>query len=95
MATRVKIGYEQRLFQNKYIPTYDRFYAGGAYTIRGYSENTLGPRDADGNIIGGGLMLLINAEIRKSLFWKLGYTGFLDAGNVWSEPKNLKYQISD
>lgn len=93
LATRVKIGYEQRLFQNKYIPTYDRFYAGGAYTIRGYSENTLGPRDAEGNIIGGGLMLLINAELRKSLFWKLGYTGFLDAGNVWAEPANFK--VSD
>jgi outer membrane protein insertion porin family len=93
LATRVKIGYEQRLFQNKYIPTYDRFYAGGAYTIRGYSENTLGPKDPEGNNIGGGLMLLVNSEIRKSLFWKFGYTVFADAGNVWAEPKNFK--VSD
>lgn len=90
LATRLKIGYEQKLFQNKYIPTYDRFYAGGAYTIRGYSENTLGPKDAEGNNIGGGLMLLVNAEIRKSLFWKFGYTLFVDAGNVWAQPENFK-----
>jgi outer membrane protein insertion porin family len=90
LATRIKIGYEQRLFQNKYIPTYDRFYAGGAYTIRGYSENTLGPKGPGGDNIGGGVMLLINAEMRKSLFWKFGYTVFVDAGNVWAEPENVK-----
>jgi outer membrane protein insertion porin family len=93
LATRLKIGYVQKLFKDKYVPTFDRFYAGGAYTIRGYSENTLGPRDAEGNIVGGGLMLLVNAELRKSLFWKLGYTVFLDAGNVWAEPTNFK--VSD
>jgi outer membrane translocation and assembly module TamA len=38
-------------------------------------------------------MLLVNAELRKSLFWKLGYTVFLDAGNVWAEPTNFK--VSD
>jgi outer membrane protein insertion porin family len=38
-------------------------------------------------------MLLANAEIRKALFWKFGYTLFLDAGNVWFEPKN--FNMSD
>jgi len=93
LATRLKIGYVQKLFKDKYVPTFDRFYAGGAYTIRGYSENTLGPKDAEGKIIGGGLMLLVNAEVRKALFWKFGYTFFLDAGDVWAEPKNFK--VSD
>jgi len=90
LATRIKVGYEQRLAKDKYIPTFDRFYAGGAYTIRGYSENTLGPKDAEGKNIGGGVMLLVNAEVRKALFWKFGYTVFLDAGNVWAEPENFK-----
>lgn len=89
LATRVRIGYVQRLFKDKFVPTFDRFYAGGAYTIRGYSENTLGPKDAEGKNIGGGLMLLVNSEIRRELFWKFGYTIFLDAGNVWSEPKDF------
>ncbi len=89
LATRVKLGYVQKLFKDKYVPTFDRFYAGGAYTIRGYSENTLGPKDSEGNNTGGGLMLLANAEIRRALFWKFGYTLFLDAGNVRFEPKNF------
>jgi outer membrane protein insertion porin family len=93
LATRVKIGYVQKLYQDKYVPTFDRFYAGGAYTIRGYSENTLGPKDSEGENVGGGLMLLVNSEIRRELFWKFGYTLFLDAGNVWSEPKD--FNLSD
>ncbi|OGC84671.1 MAG: outer membrane protein assembly factor BamA [candidate division Zixibacteria bacterium RBG_16_43_9] len=93
LATRVKLGYVQRLSKDKYVPTFDRFYAGGAYTIRGYSENTLGPKDIEGKNTGGGLMLIANSEIRKALFWKFGYTVFLDAGNIWAEPKNFK--VSD
>jgi len=93
LATRIKIGYVQKLFKDKYVPTFDRFYAGGAYTIRGYLENTLGPKDTEGKNTGGGLMLLANSEIRKALFWKFGYTVFLDAGNVWSEPKD--FNLSD
>jgi len=93
LATRLKIGYVQKLFKDKYVPTFDRFYAGGAYTIRGYSENTLGPKDVEGKNTGGGLMLIANSEIRKALLWKFGYTFFLDAGNVWAEPKNFK--VSD
>jgi outer membrane protein insertion porin family len=93
LATRIKLGYVQKLFKDKYVPTFDRFYAGGAYTIRGYSENTLGPKDSEGVNIGGGLMLLANAEIRRALFWKFGYTLFLDAGNVWFEPKD--FNMSD
>jgi len=89
----LKIGYVQKLFKDKYVPTFDRFYAGGAYTIRGYSENTLGPKDVEGKNTGGGLMLIANSEIRKALLWKFGYTFFLDAGNVWAEPKNFK--VSD
>lgn len=93
LATRVRLGYVQKLYHDKYVPTFDRFYAGGAYTIRGYSENTLGPKDAEGENIGGGLMLLLNAEIRRELFWKFGYTLFLDAGNVWTGPKD--FNLSD
>ena len=60
LATRVKIGYVQKLFKDKFVPTFDRFYAGGAYTIRGYVENTLGPKDVEGENIGGGIMFLAN-----------------------------------
>ncbi|MDH4223681.1 MAG: outer membrane protein assembly factor BamA [candidate division Zixibacteria bacterium] len=91
LATRVKIGYVQKLFRDKFVPTFDRFYAGGAYTIRGYLENTLGPKDSKGENIGGGFMMLANSEIRRNLFWKFGYTVFLDAGNVWAEPKDFNF----
>ena len=42
----------------------DRFYAGGATTVRGYREDRLGPLDAHGNPVGGNAMALLNLEWR-------------------------------
>jgi outer membrane protein insertion porin family len=95
LATRIKLGYIERLKKTEYVPTFDRFYIGGATTIRGYAENSLGPKDGEGNPLGGKVMLIGNIEWRRELFWKFGYTLFADAGNLWSEtkevnPKDLK-----
>jgi outer membrane protein insertion porin family len=95
LATRIKLGYIERLKKTEYVPTYDRFYIGGATTVRGYAENSLGPKDSEGNPLGGKVMLIGNIEWRRELFWKFGYTLFADAGNLWSEtkevnPKDLK-----
>ncbi len=87
MATRIKLGYVEKLRAEEYVPTLDRFYMGGASTIRGYSENSLGPKDSKGNPKGGRVMILGNLEWRSALFWKFGYTLFVDAGNLWFEPK--------
>jgi outer membrane protein insertion porin family len=70
----------------------DRFLLGGATTIRGYVENTLGPVfvEADnpgeqlGKPKGGKYLLLTNMEVRRPLFWRFGGTAFLDVGNTYS-----------
>ncbi|MFH1752827.1 MAG: outer membrane protein assembly factor BamA, partial [Candidatus Omnitrophota bacterium] len=46
------------------VPVYERFYAGGGSTIRGYSERGVGPRDPiTGDPIGGESMLIGNLEL--------------------------------
>jgi outer membrane protein assembly factor BamA len=90
LGTRIKAGYIEKLRAGEFVPTFDRFYMGGASTIRGYPENNLGPKDSKGKIKGGQVMMLTNIEWRRALFWKLGYTLFADAGNLWFEPKNVK-----
>jgi outer membrane translocation and assembly module TamA len=37
-------------------------------------------------------MILGNLEWRRALFWKFGYTLFVDAGNLWFEPKHMKLE---
>ncbi len=89
LATRLKFGYMEGLSRKDYIPTFDRFYMGGASTIRGYKENSLGPKDEGGIATGGKIMMLGNVEYRRALFWKFGYTVFIDVGNIWFSIKHV------
>jgi len=89
LATRIKFGYAEELTHRDYVPTFDRFYMGGASTIRGYKENSMGPTDEGGTATGGKVIILGNLEYRRALFWKFGYTIFLDAGNLWEEVKHI------
>jgi len=89
-ATRIKLGYVEELTRKDYVPTFDRFYMGGASSIRGYQENGMGPVDETGTPTGGKVMILGNLEYRRGLFWKFGYTIFIDAGNLWEKVKYIK-----
>ncbi|MGH7302825.1 MAG: POTRA domain-containing protein, partial [Candidatus Rokuibacteriota bacterium] len=60
----------------------DRFKAGGATTVRGYSLDHVGPLDAGGNPQGGDLRILLNLEWRFPLYRWLGGVVFFDAGMV-------------
>lgn len=90
LATRFEFGYVDGLKHNDYVPTFDRFYMGGASTVRGYVENSMGPKDQSGTLIGGKILLLGNLEYRRALFWNFGYSIFIDAGNIWYSVKDVK-----
>jgi len=67
------------------VPIYERFYAGGADSIRGYGERRVGPRDQGSNTpIGGEGTMLGNAEVTFPLYEKIIKGAvFFDCGNVW------------
>ena len=68
------------------VPIYERFFAGGTYTIRGYKERDVGPQDISGDAVGGGTMAVANAELTFSIVQNMKGAFFIDAGNVWSAP---------
>ena len=68
------------------VPIYERFFAGGTYTIRGYKERDVGPKDISGDAVGGGAMAVANAELTFSIVQNLKGAFFVDAGSVWSTP---------
>ena len=82
VAGRMKWGMVKEFGKSKFVPIYDRFFAGGANTLRGYVERHLGPLE-DGDPIGGTLLFLTNVELRRQLFWRFGLTTFLDTGYLW------------
>ncbi|MFH1665783.1 MAG: outer membrane protein assembly factor BamA [Candidatus Omnitrophota bacterium] len=67
------------------VPIYERFFAGGATTIRGYEQRAVGPRDPnDKNLyIGGESLVVGNAELTFPIFKKLVKGAvFYDVGTV-------------
>ena len=65
------------------LPPSVRFFAGGDQTIRGYDYKSLGPEDADGNVIGGSSLLTGSIEYEHRLFGKYYGAAFVDAGNAF------------
>lgn len=60
----------------------DPFFVGGADTVRGYGEDSLGPKNILG-AQGGDSLVLLNQEIRAPLYKWLRGVAFIDAGNVF------------
>ncbi|OPX33580.1 hypothetical protein B1H10_05550 [candidate division KSB1 bacterium 4484_188] len=93
-ATRLRGGNIFELGARGHIPLLERFYLGGASSVRGYSEQLLGPVSFDENgrasALGGKLFLLGNFELRFPVFWLFWGEIFFDAGNVWAETNLLK-----
>lgn len=74
------------------VPIYERYFAGGASTIRGYGQRGIGPRDSqDPNIVvGGNAMVIGNAEITFPIFKKLIKGAvFYDAGSVMKNADDI------
>jgi outer membrane protein assembly factor BamA/autotransporter translocation and assembly factor TamB len=63
----------------------ERYYAGGARTVRGVADDTLGPRFALGDPAGGESLLILNQEVRFPIYGWFRGVGFVDAGNVFAE----------
>jgi len=81
LANAVRAGYTEGLRSNRENPiiSFERFYAGGSTTVRGYAERSLGPADTQR----GDAMLVLNSELRFPIYKPVNGTFFFDAGNVW------------
>lgn len=60
-----------------------RYYAGGGGSVRGYSYQDIGPRDAFGDPIGGRSLAEFSLEARVR-FGAFGVVPFVDAGNIYT-----------
>ena len=65
------------------VPIYDRFFAGGLNTIRGYEFRKVGPLDENSDELGGNSILIGSIELDVPLFKRVNGAWFFDAGNVW------------
>jgi outer membrane protein insertion porin family len=89
---RVRVGIADTYSESKSnkIPIYDRFFAGGAYSIRGYRERKIGPIDpVSGDPLGGNSLFIGNLEYTYPLMSFFKLAAFYDVGNVWSKTNDF------
>src|SRR5881394_3680407 len=64
------------------IPIDERFFIGGATTVRSFGERDLGPHDNHGHPVGGEFYTVFNVEYTFPIFGELQGAIFTDAGNL-------------
>jgi outer membrane protein insertion porin family len=64
---------------------WDRFYLGGAYTLRGYKYRDVGPKDSLGEPIGGNTYWMGSLEYSLPIIERLRLAAFYDIGAVNAE----------
>jgi outer membrane protein insertion porin family len=95
LLLRGNLAYGNGYSDTKGLPFFENFYAGGPRSVRGYKENTLGPRDPLNNDpVGGNVKLTGGAEVILPVpFFRdiksVRIAGFFDAGNVYDDTVDL------
>jgi len=80
--------------ENLQIPLASRFFAGGAVSHRAFRTDYLGIEGQtliDGEPVGGNALVLANLEYHRSIRGPLGGVIFVDVGNVWAEPEDVRF----
>jgi outer membrane protein insertion porin family len=82
-------------YGDKPLPFFKNFYAGGVGSVRGFEAASLGPRDINGDVLGGNRRAIGNLEV---LFPMPGIkdrsvrlSGFMDAGQVWGAQQKISF----
>ncbi len=87
-SAHMLLAYASGLNKGTDLPFYERYFCGGAKTVRGYAERSLGPLytggSFDGVAMGGNLMTVANIEVSKPLYENiLSLVLFADAGQTF------------
>jgi translocation and assembly module TamA len=64
------------------VPANRRFYSGGGGSVRGYAYQGIGPKDTEGQPIGGLSFFETSVEMRVAVTDTIGIVPFVDAGTV-------------
>ncbi|MDD7442071.1 MAG: outer membrane protein assembly factor BamA [Sutterellaceae bacterium] len=96
-AFNTELGYAGS-YGDKEYPFFKNFYGGGIGSVRGFESSSLGPRDTNGDNLGGQKIFDFSAELYLPLPGAdrtLRMFGFLDGGWVWGKGGSRYYGGTD
>jgi outer membrane protein assembly complex protein YaeT len=81
-AGRLKLGVADAIGSKKNYPLFERFFAGGQSSVRGFGRRRLGPLNSADEPLGGLSLLEGSLELRRPVWRELGGALFVDFGEV-------------
>lgn len=72
------------------LPATLRFFAGGDRSVRGYGYQALGPKNSEGDVVGGRNVLVGSMELERTVGQDWGIAIFYDAGNAFNDFNGFK-----
>ena len=89
LAVSLRSGMAEGFSHTSELPLVERFFLGGRTTVRGYDQDTLGPKGADSTPLGGNAFVMGNFELRTDVGRGFGVVTFVDTGNVWNKIQDI------
>jgi len=92
LSLRGRVGYAEG-YNGEKLPLYERFYVGGINTMRGLGFGEGGPRDDEGEVIGGNWEVIVNTELIFPILEDIRLKGlvFFDYGGAFDKERTFKY----
>lgn len=78
-----QMGVVERYGDSPRVPLFDRWFLGGANTMRGYKYRFVGPKDDTGEPLGGETYWFGSLEYSFPIIERLRFATFYDVGNVY------------
>ncbi len=89
LSLEARLAYGDSYKDTSQLPFFEKFYAGGANSVRGYRSNSLGPREA-GDPVGGDFRVIGSSEVIfpppfAADSQTVRFITFFDIGNVYTD----------
>ena len=86
-----RIGVTDEFSDTTLVPIYERYFLGGLYSLRGFKYRDIGPRDINGEPLGGKSYYFGAVEYSLPIIDRLRFAMFYDIGNVYQDAYDFDF----